>query len=294
MTSVQGNMPLGSGASKEADLAELGRLLGEGMSSPTAPGSEATSDMSLDEVLLLHSLGLEPAQIVFGVGVVTVNSGVWAWSMGIVSDANQAFRRAFDTAKESLREKVLRLKAVGVVGVEVDIRYSARRYMVVITGTAVRPAPGMVGTGHGQRADNRHPFLCDLSARDFVVLAGSGWYPLDLVGGACYVHAPRRSAGAALSQATANVELSNFTQTLYQAREEAMLDLQRDIQLSGGTGLVDAKLADRPVWFAHHVVEFLAYGTAIKRMAAEHTHPVLSMVVPLDDPRVAFEATPLG
>lgn len=291
-TPGRGTVPLDAAASQETDLAELGRLLGEGQSSPSRGASGAISDCTLDEVLLLHSVGLEPSHLVFGVGAVTVNSGVWVWSQGTVADANQAFRRALEQAKEAVQEKARRQRAVGVVGVEVDISYRPNRYTLAITGTAVRPVPDQDGH-HFLQAHYRHPFLCDLSARDFVVLTGSGWYPMDLVGGACYVHAPRRGMGAALGQTTQNVELSNFTETLYQAREAAMLDLQRDIQLAGGTGMVDAKLVDRPVHFARHVVEFLAYGTAIKRLAPEHSHPALSAVVPLDDEKVMFEATSL-
>lgn len=287
-----GPVPLDTAAAQETDLRQLGQLLGQGEHAQGSGAEGATSDFSLDEVLLLHSMSLEPAQVVFGVGVVTINSGVWVWSTGTIADANQSFRRAFEQAKEAVRAQASALKAVGVLGVEVDIQYGYNRYMVVITGTAVRLSPDQ-DARHSLRDYYRHPFLCDLSARDFVVLASSGWYPLDLVGGACYVHAPRRSMGAAIGQSTQNVELSNFTETLYQAREAAMLDLQRDIQLAGGTGMVDATLVDRPVRFAGHVVEFLAYGTAIKRLAAEHTHPNVAMVVPLDDPKVMFEATSL-
>ena len=293
-TGARGTVPLDAGASQETDLGQLGRLLGEGQRSPGSPGGRqgAISDLSLDEVLLLHSLGLEPAHLVFGVGAVTINSGVWVWSQGLVTDANQSFRRALEQAKEAIQEKARQLRAVGVVGVEVDVQYRPNRYVIAITGTAVRPVPDQEGH-HSLQSHYRHPFLCDLSARDFVVLTGSGWYPMDLVGGACYVHAPRRGMGTALGQTTQNVELSNFTQTLYQAREAAMLDLQRDIQLAGGTGMVDVKLIDRPVHFARHVVEFLAYGTAIKRLAPEHTHPDVAAVVPLDDEKVMFEATSL-
>jgi hypothetical protein len=41
------------------------------------------------------------------------------------------------------------------------------------------------------------------------------------------------------------------------------------------------------------VVEFLTYGTAIKMLAREHSHPNIAMVVPLDDKVRTFEATSL-
>jgi hypothetical protein len=57
---------------------------------------------------------------------------------------------------------------------------------------------------------------------------------------------------------------------------------------------VDAKIIDRPVAFARHVVEFIAYGTAIKMLAAEHSHPEIETVLPLDDVKPAFEASSLS
>ncbi len=156
----------------------------------------------------------------------------------------------------------------------------------------MRPYTDETGRKHFE-VQYRNPFLCDLSARDFVVLSTSGWYPLDLIAGVSYVHVPRRTLGATLGQTGQNVELTNYTDTLYAAREAAMEELQSQIIQAGGTGLVDAKVVDRPVSFAHHVIEFLSYGTAIKMLAQEHTHPRLSLVVPVDDRVRTFEATSL-
>jgi uncharacterized protein YbjQ (UPF0145 family) len=284
--------PFGDAGSKEADLRELGQALGAGESAPAAGGGGVTSDLSLDEILLLHSVGLEPAQVVFGVGCISILSGVWNWTTGPVQDAHDAFHRALAEAKEAIRAQAHRARAVGALGVDVELQLSYHRFTVVVTGTAVRPYTDETGRSHFS-VQYHDPFLCDLSARDFVVLSASGWYPLDLVAGASYVHAPRRTLGATIGQSTQNVELTNYTETLYQAREAAMEELQRYIIEAGGTGLVDAKVIDRPVYFARHVVEFLTYGTAIKMLAKEHTHPHMALVVPMDDQVRTFEATSL-
>jgi uncharacterized protein YbjQ (UPF0145 family) len=284
--------PLGGTGHQEADLRQLGQALGAGERAPAASGGGTTSDLSLDEILLLHSVGLEPVQVVFGIGVISILTGVWNWATGPVSDAHDAFQRAFEEAKETIRSQAHAAGAVGVLGVEVEMQVSYYRYTVVVTGTAVRAFTD--DTGHSHFAATYHsPFLCDLSARDFVVLSSAGWYPLDLVAGASYVHAPRRTLGTAMSQSTQNVELTNYTETLYQAREAAMEEMQSHIIQAGGTGLVDAKVIDRPVHFARHVVEFVCYGTAIKMLAKEHTHPQMTLVLPLDDQVRTFEATSL-
>jgi uncharacterized protein YbjQ (UPF0145 family) len=287
-----GAAPLGGPEHKEADLADLGQALGTGESHEATGESGTTSDLSLDGILLLHSVGLAPVQVVFGIGCISILSGVWNWTTGPVTDAHDAFHSALEQAKESIRAQAHSAGAVGVVGVEVETQVSYYRYTVVITGTAVRPFVDETGRTHFN-VQYRSPFLCDLSARDFVVLSSAGWYPLDLVAGASYVHAPRRTLGATIGQSTQNVELTNYTETLYQAREAAMEELQSHITQAGGTGLVDATVIDRPVYFAHHVVEFLTYGTAIKMLAQEHTHPNMAVVVPLDDQVRTFEATSL-
>ncbi len=285
-------VPLGGPQNVEADLAEVGRALAEAQWAPDAGAAVTTSDLSLDEILLLHSVGLEPVEVAFGVGCTSVAFGVWQWGMGTVVDARQAFASALATAKSSLRGRAHQVGAVGVVGVDVQVDMRPHVCTVVMTGTAVRAV--LDERSHSRfRVKYHSSFLCDLSARDFVVLANAGWYPLDLVAGASYVQAPRRAMGDAVRQSTQNVELSNFTQTLYQAREEAMADLQRGIEQVGGTGLLDAKILDRPVPFARHVVELVVYGTAVKMLAAEHQHPDISLVVPVDDRVRAFEATSL-
>jgi uncharacterized protein YbjQ (UPF0145 family) len=284
--------PLAGAESKEADLRQLGQELGVSETAPVAGPGGVTSDLSLDEILLLHSVGLEPVQVVFGVGCISILTGVWNWGTGPVIDAHDAFHRALDEAKEAIRQQAHAAGAIGVLGVDVEVQLSYTRYTVVVTGTGVRPFADQTGQSHFH-VNYRSPFLCDLSARDFAVLSSSGWYPLDLVAGVSYVHAPRRTLGVAINQSTQNVELANFTETLYQAREAAMEELQSRITQAGGTGLVDAKIIDRPVHFARHVVEFLTYGTAIKMLTKEHTHPSLSVVLPVDDKVRTFEATSL-
>jgi uncharacterized protein YbjQ (UPF0145 family) len=284
--------PLAGAESKEADLRQLGQALGASETAPTAGPGGVTSDLSLDEILLLHSVGLEPVQVVFGIGCISILTGVWNWSTGPVLDAHDAFHRALEEAKETIRQQTHAAGAIGVLGVDVEAQVSYTRYTVVVTGTCVRPFTDETGQSHFN-VHYRAPFLCDLSARDFVVLSSSGWYPLDLVAGVSYVHAPRRTLGAAMGQSTQNVELTNFTESLYQAREAAMEELQSHITQAGGTGLVDAKIIDRPVNFARHVIEFLTYGTAIKMLTKEHTHPDLAVVIPVDDKVRTFEATSL-
>ena len=107
-------------------------------------------------------------------------------------------------------------------------------------------------TGHSHFKVDYHnsAFLSDLSARDFAVLAAAGWYPLDLVAGVSFIHAPRRSVGTAVGQSTQNVELTNFTDTLLPGAGGGDGRAPAPYHPGRRTGLVDAKIVDRPVPFA--------------------------------------------
>ena len=91
--------------------------------------------------------------------------------------------------------------------------------------------------------------------------------PLGLAVGASFVYAPRRSAGAAMKQKTQNVELTNFTEAMYAARESAMERMQRSALEVGGHGVVEVKVTEGPMDFARHAVGFTAWGTAVKLVA---------------------------
>jgi hypothetical protein len=61
----------------------------------------------------------------------------------------------------------------------------------------------------------------------------------------------------------------------------------------GGSGVVEVKVTEGPMEFAHHAVGFTAYGTVVRLLADEHRHLGAKMVLPLDDPVVGFDVTSL-
>ena len=61
----------------------------------------------------------------------------------------------------------------------------------------------------------------------------------------------------------------------------------------GGTGVVEVKVEEGPMGFAGHAVGFTTYGTVV-RSAGEHRKLQPLVILPLDDPVVAFDASSLG
>ena len=137
------------------------------------------------------------------------------------------------------------------------------------------------------------PFVSDLSARDFTLLQRAGWMPVGLAFGASFVYAPRRSAGTAMKQTRQNVELTNYTEAMYSARESAMEKMQHSALEAGGQGVVQVKVTEGPMSFARHAIGFTAWGTAVKLVAEAHQFVQPHMVLPLDDAVVTFDAESL-
>jgi uncharacterized protein YbjQ (UPF0145 family) len=137
------------------------------------------------------------------------------------------------------------------------------------------------------------PFVSDLSARDFTLLLRAGWEPVGLAFGASFVYSPRRTAGTAMRQSTQNVELTNYTEAMYSARESAMEKMQRSALSAGGQGVVEVKVTEGPMSFARHAIGFTAWGTAVRLVAKEHQFVRPEVVLPLDDAVVTFEAESL-
>ncbi len=272
--------------------------LGQGMRALGAepgPGKGVTSDLSIDEVLLLHSIGWEPADLVFGISWWSVPWGTWQWQTGEATSAVEAFAGAVEQAGQNLQAEARAVKAAGVVGVEVDIRVHGTHVDVALTGTAVREV------GRSRRPPGQRPRSPDrasavwssaLSARDFVLLTRAGWWPLGLVAGASFVVAPRRTARQWAAQQTQNVELPNLTEALYEAREGAMERMQRSAIERQADGVVGVKLREGPLFNAR-IMQFVAVGTAVHLPEGEHRRIAPEPVVPLDEQIRLFDVRSL-
>ncbi|MGH9088332.1 MAG: heavy metal-binding domain-containing protein [Acidimicrobiales bacterium] len=244
----------------------------------------ATSALSIDETLLLHSAGWEPVDVVFGLSWWSIPWGVWQWQTGEVEEASSAFGGAVAQASQVLRDECAKAGGIGVLGVEVEVQVASHHASVTLTGTAVR----RVGSSRGG-----FEFLSDLSARDFVLLERAGWWPLGIVAGASFVIAPRRSAREWAAQQNQNLELPNLTQALYLARERAMERLQESGAGMAADGVVAVRLREGPIGYGNRVMQFVAIGTAVHLREDEHRRIEPEMVVTLDEIERQFEAQSL-
>jgi uncharacterized protein YbjQ (UPF0145 family) len=247
-------------------------------------GRAVTSDLSIDEALLLHSIGWEPVDLVFGVSVATVPTGVWTWTRvpGEIAAASNAHNLAVRAAANRLGRECTAVGGHGVVGVRVSVEVRPHHVDVELMGTAVRPVKGPKPATEA--------FVSDLSARDFTLLSAAGWYPVGLAFGASFVYSPRRGAATAMRQSGQNIELTNLTEAMYSARESAMERMQASGLAMSAQGVVAVRITEGPMHFARHVIGFTAWGTAVRLTADGHQYLQPKMVLPLDDAIVQFDA----
>jgi uncharacterized protein YbjQ (UPF0145 family) len=256
------------------------------LSTHSTSSNSTTSDLTIDEEFALHSIGWEPIELVCGVSLHSVPMGIWTWGQGEITYASTAYARSFANATERLGAECARAGGHGVVGVHVERSVHRHHIDVALVGTAVRP----VGS---KQASARPVFVSDLSGRDFTLLHASGWVPLGLAVGASFVYAPRRSMSVAMKQKSQNVELTNFTEAMYSARESAMERMQQSAIAMQGTGVVEVKVTEGPMDFAGHAIGFTAYGTVVRLEAEQHRNLGPRMVLSLDDTAPAFDTSAL-
>ncbi len=255
---------------------------------PSAKTRSVTSDLTIDESLLIHGAGYEPVDLVTGTSLQAIPYGTFMIPAGqggpiAIPSATQAVVDAFGRAADRLRHECARSGGAGIVGVDVEVEIEQTSALVALTGTAVRSMSQAPRVGR--------PFATDLSVRDFVLLGRAGWEPLDLVAGASFVGSPLRSARQVLAQTSQSVELTSLTQALQSAREEAMELMQREAMNAGASGVLDVSIIDGPLGHSHHILAFICYGTAVHLTADQHQHITPELVVPVDDDLRAFEAT---
>ena len=221
-----------------------------------------TSDLSVNEFLLIKQAGFDPVGLVVGSSIYHIGIQMAGWKksqeLKVLSEAMYGARQLAMTRME---EEADQLGADGVVGVRLDIgRYEWGQDMAefIAIGTAVKHREGEM-----HRAPNGRPFTSDLSGQDFWTLLRTGHRPVGMVMGSCVYHVAHRGMLQSMAQTGRNVELPNFTQALYDARELAMERMQTEAQALTAEGIVGVKLNETSHGWGSHTIEFFALGTAI-------------------------------
>jgi uncharacterized protein YbjQ (UPF0145 family) len=242
-----------------------------------------TSDLSVNEFVLVKQAGFEPLGLVLGTSIYHIGLQVRRWGTNQELDVlTQSMYHARELAMTRMEEEADHLGADGVVGVRLEVgrhEWGAELAEFIAVGTAVKHAEATL-----DRPPSGRPFTSDLSGQDFWTLLSAGYRPLGLVLGNCVYHVAHQNVGTWVARLGRNVEMPNYTQALYAARELAMARMQAEAETLEAAGIVGVDLHERSHGWASHIVEFVAIGTAVVPTAAEQaiTPPVLTLN--LNDP----------
>lgn len=233
------------------------------------PSAVFTSDLSVNEFLLVRKAGFEPIGLCVGSCIYHVGIQYASWKTNMEMETlSQAMYHARELAMSRMREEARQMGADGIVGVRLIIKHlpmDADILEFVAIGTGIVHAQGHKGF----RAHDGGPFTSDLSGQDFYTLLHSGYRPIEMVMGSCVYHVGRRGFMQTMNQAGTNVELEKFTQAMYTAREHAMERMQAEAQTAKAEGVIGAQIHENSHRWESHVIEFFAVGTAIAPLDTE-------------------------
>lgn len=252
-----------------------------------------TSDLSVNEFLLVKQAGFEPLGLVMGSSIYRIAPNLSrnlfsGPASGELDELTKAMYHSRELAMTRLEEEADALGADGIIGVRLEVNLHAWGKNIaefLAVGTAVRHLGGApYRNKHGK------PFTSDLNGQDFWTLIRSGYRPVGFVMGNCvYYVAP--NALASWSGSGRNAELLEYTHHFYDARELAMERLQEEAEELEATGIVGVTVTDeqhswRGAWgtttpgtFSGEVLEFLVIGTAVVPNASSLPLPVPRMAI---------------
>jgi uncharacterized protein YbjQ (UPF0145 family) len=266
----------------------------------------ALSDLSVTEFLVLSRAGFLPMGLVIGTSVYDAG---FTWIMGQtreVPELGTAMHAARKLAVERMRQQAKEHGAEGVVGVRLQVEHHRWRgghtvAKFVALGTAVafdrEHAPKRLAHAPSLLLEGGRPFTSDLSGQDFVTLLRAGYRPVDIaMGSSVYEIDPTflTTNAAGNPQWNVTVELVQYTQAFFNAREGAMDRLEEDLHkdhprgsADDPSGIVGVTVEEKVHGGGGFVVEYSAIGTAVAPLAEgdprRHAQlPNPTIVVPLD------------
>ena len=258
------------------------RRLEELEPSPTGQAGLFTSDLSVNEFLLVRQAGFLPRGLVFGSSIYHIGLQRRSWMKNQeLQNLSQAMYSARDLAMARMEAEADVLQADGIVGVRLDANFydwgkHSAEFIAIGTAVSAESEPG----SWRNRSDK--PFTSDLSGQDFWTLVQAGYAPLGMVMGTCVYHVAHRGLAQTTARTFQSAELNTFTQALYEARELAMERMQAEAINLGAEGIVGVQLVEKSHFWGSQIIEFFAIGTAVRPIRSEHQIAQPQMVLTLD------------
>lgn len=229
-------------------------------------GKVWTSDLSVNEFALLDAAGFRPLEFVMGSSVFHVGSQQQNYrqsqELGVLT---QAMYTARMNAMQRMMAEAHAVQADGIVGTRLTFRQhglSPEHIEFIAVGTSVvsKTDPGAL------RRPDGAPFTSHLNVQDFYTLLRTGHVPVEFVMGVCVWHVAAQGFMQTLRQMGQNVEMPQWTQGYYDARETALARMQAEAERVQATGITGVDWDMREWVWGAHTLEFFTSGTAVRRV----------------------------
>ena len=241
-----------------------------------------TSDLSVNEFLLVKEAGFDPVGLVVGSSIYHIGWQQPALTASMeLETLTQAMYHARDLAMTRMEEEADALGADGIVGVRLEVgrqEWGEHLAEFIAIGTAIKSRDGQ-----SHRAPNGRPFTSDLNGQDFWTLIKAGYRPVSFVMGNCVYHVGYQGIKQWFKQIGQNCEMPTYTQAIYDARELALSRMQAEAEALQADGIVGGQITERSHGWGSHIIEYFAVGTSIIATRPDHTIPAPSLVLPLTD-----------
>ena len=254
---------------------------------PRAPRADAsgglfTSDLSVNEFLLVKQAGFDPLGLVIGSSIYHIGFQQSSWNQNEEMDVlSQAMYHARELAMTRMEEEADQLGADGIVGVRLDVgRYEwgaepGRVHRHRHRGQAPRRRAAPRAERPAVHERPLRPGLLDAAARRLPPgRDGDG-----------HLRLPRRPPGAARLRSRRSARTSRCrtsprrSTTRASWRWSGCRTRPRRLQAEG---IVGVQLQERTHGWGSHVIEFFAVGTAIVPTSAEHVIDAPAMMLSMD------------
>ena len=240
-----------------------------------------SSDLSVNELSVVHQAGYEPLGQVMGSSVYHVG---WQWGLGTswgtqeMTVLSHAYSEARRLAFGRLLQEAALLGAEGVVGVRLERKkagWDSDMIEFIAIGTAVR--------GNAQKVGDVAPFVSSLSGEDFWMLRKSGFTPVSFAFGNCsYACVSSYNRFSWINQ-----EITDLTQAVYEARGSAMQRMESEARAHKAENVVgvtietEMEVIERDKMPPLTLVHFTAFGTGIASFKTDSPSIPFQMAVSL-------------
>ncbi len=181
---------------------------------------------------------------------------------GEVPQYSQIFDHTRRLALQRIVADAMRFKANAVVGIETTISPLLGAQEMMMIGTA----------SHHPLLEEcyKNPVTSDMTSQEMWNMVHIGYMPIRLVMGVSVYSLGLAGGIFAALQSIGGGEVSGLTEILYEAREKALARIEEDAEECGADEVVGVKT--RVYDLGGGLVEFMAIGTAVKKMPGVQTH----------------------